>query len=61
MFKEHAEEADKRRMEFKKTHKESFPFEPIPSHLCDDSFNLSTALSIMCAEIERLKSVVGLK
>lgn len=55
-FSKHAHQADVNHQESIKKYTESFPESDLPKWM-DDPFNLSRALSVMAAEIDRLKMI----
>lgn len=60
-FLTHACHAEEIRKKMAEKYKEDFPDSELPPHFKDDVFNLSTALSAMCAEIVILKEKIGNK
>jgi hypothetical protein len=56
IFGMHADEAEKNYKESVEHHLEAFPDSDLPEWMADD-FNLARALSVMAAEIERLKII----
>lgn len=57
-FSTHAEDFIIQNEKMKKMREGNFPDSDLPEFL-NDPFNLSKALSVMCAEIERLKQIIG--
>lgn len=55
-FLNHAEKAERKHEESVMNHRDAFPDSEIPEWM-DDPFNLSRALSVMAAEIARLKMI----
>ena len=55
-FSDHADKCDKSHQRRIRDHCESFPNSEVPEWM-KDHFNISRALSVMAAEIERLKTI----
>ena len=60
-FEKHAEEADIQHKHFIDMHKINYPDSPLPPHFEAEMFNISRALSVMAAEIEKCKHSLGIK
>lgn len=56
LFEKHAEQADFNHQQFIKKYREDFPDSELPEHLSNE-FNIARALSVMAAEIEKLKMI----
>ena len=57
IFKKHANQSDKNQQEIIRYYKENFPDSELPEYM-KDNFNISYALSVMCCEIEKLKTLL---